>query len=56
MSTRTYRDAIEHLNSVQSNAAAVEAAKASGGRLHFAVPEMVEYLARIGYNVSSASS
>ncbi|KAG6821585.1 hypothetical protein H0H93_000094 [Arthromyces matolae] len=51
MSTRSYRDAVEHLNSLQSNAAALEAARASGStRLsEFAIPEMLEYLGRIGY-------
>ncbi|THH15377.1 hypothetical protein EW146_g5091 [Bondarzewia mesenterica] len=50
MSTRTYQDAIVHLNSLQSNAATLEAVRASGGRLsEFAIPEMVEYLQRIGY-------
>ncbi|KAI0750871.1 FolC bifunctional protein [Daedaleopsis nitida] len=53
MSTRTYRDAVEHLNSLQSNAATLEAVRASGGRLsQFAIPEMVEYLGRIGYSTS----
>lgn len=52
MSTRTYRDAIEHLNSLQSNAATIEASRASGGRLaQFAIPETKEYLQRIGYEV-----
>ncbi|KAG5648932.1 Folylpolyglutamate synthetase [Asterophora parasitica] len=51
MSTRTYRDAVDQLNSLQSNAAALEAVRASGGRLsEFAIPEMVEYLGRIGYS------
>ena len=52
MSTRTYKDAVELLNSLQSNAAALEAARASGGRSsEVAIPEMLEYLGRIGYNV-----
>jgi folylpolyglutamate synthase len=52
MSTRTYKDAVELLNSLQSNAAALEAARASGGRSsEFAIPEMLEYLGRIGYSV-----
>ena len=46
MATRTYREAVDHLNSLQSNAATLEAVRASGGRLsQFAIPEMVEYLA-----------
>ncbi|KAI0638249.1 FolC bifunctional protein [Trametes polyzona] len=53
MATRTYREAVDHLNSLQSNAATLEAVRASGGRLsQFAIPEMVEYLARIGYSAS----
>lgn len=52
MSSRSYKDAIEHLNSLQSNAATLEAVRASGGRLsEFAIPEMLEYLGRIGYSV-----
>ncbi|KAG6903495.1 hypothetical protein C0995_005518 [Termitomyces sp. Mi166 len=51
MSMRSYKDAVEHLNSLQSNAAALEVARASGSnRLsEFAIPEMLEYLGRIGY-------
>ncbi|KAI0352891.1 FolC bifunctional protein [Trametes cingulata] len=53
MATRTYREAVDHLNSLQSNAATLEAVRASGGRLsQFAIPEMVEYLSRIGYSTS----
>ena len=53
MSSRTYRDAVDHLNTLQSNAATLEAVRASGGRLsQFAIPEMVEYLGRIGYSAS----
>ncbi|CAD6885235.1 unnamed protein product [Tilletia controversa] len=47
---RSYAAAIEALNSLQSNAAAIEALRKSGGRLsEFAHPEMIEYLGRIGY-------
>ncbi|TKY89917.1 hypothetical protein EX895_001214 [Sporisorium graminicola] len=50
---RTYDDAIDALNSLQSNAATIEALRKSGGRLlDFAIPEMVEYLERIGYVTS----
>lgn len=50
MSTRSYTEAVDRLNSLQSNAATLEAVRASGGRLsEFAIPEMVEYLGRIGY-------
>jgi hypothetical protein len=49
---KTYRNAVDHLNSLQSNAATLEAVRASGGRLsEFAIPEMLEYLERIGYTV-----
>lgn len=52
MSTRSYKDAVEHLNSLQSNAATLEALRASGGRSSdLAHPEMIEYLGRIGYTV-----
>lgn len=52
-SARTYDDAIDALNSLQSNAATIEALRKSGGRLlDFAIPEMVEYLERIGYSTS----
>ncbi|KAI0053016.1 FolC bifunctional protein [Auriscalpium vulgare] len=50
MSSRDYQDAIKHLNSLQSNFATLEAVRASGGRIsESAIPEMVEYLERIGY-------
>ncbi|KAI3612308.1 tetrahydrofolylpolyglutamate synthase [Moniliophthora roreri] len=50
MSTRSYKDAIDHLNSLQSNAATLDAVRASGGTLSaLAIPEMLEYLGRIGY-------
>ena len=56
MASRTYRDAVDSLNSLQSNAATLEAVRASGGRLsEFAIPEMVEYLQRIGYSASRPS-
>jgi hypothetical protein len=51
---RTYKDAIDHLNSLQSNAATIEASRASGGKQALvAIPEMLDYLSRIGYKVSS---
>ncbi|KLO11239.1 tetrahydrofolylpolyglutamate synthase [Schizopora paradoxa] len=51
MASRTYRDAIDCLNSLQSNAAMIEASRASGGRLaQFATHETQEYLERIGYS------
>jgi folylpolyglutamate synthase len=54
---RIYRhiaqDVIDKLNSLQSNYAAIEASRASGGRMvQFAKHETVEYLGRIGYSVS----
>jgi hypothetical protein len=56
MSTRSYREAVDCLNSLQSNAATLEAVRASGGRLsQFAIPEMLEYLGRIGYHVGFLS-
>lgn len=52
MSSRTYENAVEHLNSLQSNAAVLAAIRAKGGRAEqFAKPEMIEYLGRIGYTV-----
>ncbi|RXK35583.1 folylpolyglutamate synthase [Tremella mesenterica] len=48
--SKTYSDAIALLNTCQSNAAAIEALRKSGGRLSdWAVPEMHHYLRRIGY-------
>ncbi|KAH7931248.1 FolC bifunctional protein [Leucogyrophana mollusca] len=48
--TRTYREAVECLNTLQSNAATLEAVRAAGVRLNpNAIPEMIEYLQRIGY-------
>ena len=52
MSTRSYQDAVDHLNSLQSNAETLNAIRASGGRNEFAIPEMIEFLERIGYIVS----
>ncbi|KAH7887624.1 Mur ligase [Phlebopus sp. FC_14] len=50
MSTRTYKDAVERLNSLQSNADTLAAARAAGPRLNpNAIPEMIEFLERIGY-------
>ncbi|KAI6034383.1 Mur ligase [Pisolithus microcarpus] len=50
MCTRNYQDAIERLNSLQTNAAALEAARAVGPRLNpNAISEMIEFLERIEY-------
>lgn len=52
MSSKSYSDAINCLNSLQSNQAMIEASRASGGRLvQFAMHETAEYLSRIGYTV-----
>ena len=52
MAGRTYNDAVECLNTLQSNAATLEASRASGGKLvKVAIPETIEYLKRIGYSV-----
>ncbi len=52
MASRSYKDAVDHLNSLQSNAAALDAVRASGGRSSaFAIPEMQDYLRGIGYSV-----
>jgi folylpolyglutamate synthase len=52
MATRTYQDAIHYLNTLQSNAAHLEAARAAGNKkTDIAIPEMIAYLERIGYEV-----
>ena len=56
MSNRSYKDAIDLLNTLQSNAATLDAIKASGGQTKdLAIPEMIEYLERIGYKVRCLS-
>lgn len=53
--SESYGEAINALNTLQSNAAVIEAIRRSGGKLNdFAIPEMVEYLERIGWKVSQA--
>ncbi|RSH89065.1 Folylpolyglutamate synthetase [Saitozyma podzolica] len=48
--TKTYAEAIALLNTCQSNAATIEAIRKSGGRmLEWSIPEMHDYLSRIGY-------
>lgn len=55
-SGRSYVDAINLLNSLQSNAAVIEAIRKGGGKSgDQLMEEMVEYLTRIGYQVSSRS-
>lgn len=50
---RTYADAINLLNSLQSNAAVIEAIRKGGGKSgDQLMEEMIEYLTRIGYQVS----
>ncbi|KAJ7068414.1 FolC bifunctional protein [Mycena amicta] len=50
MSSRSYRNAIDTLNTLQSNAAALDLVRATGGRSSaFAIPEMIEYLGIVGY-------
>ncbi|KAM6495760.1 Mur ligase [Amanita muscaria] len=50
-STKTYQNAVQDLNSLQSNAAVLEAIRAGGGIANKdAIPEMIEYLGRIGYS------
>lgn len=52
MATRSYREAIDCLNGLQSNQAMIEASRASGGRMvQYAMHETEEYLSRIGYKV-----
>jgi hypothetical protein len=59
MSNRSYKDAIDLLNTLQSNAAtldAIRAANASGVQTQaLAIPEMIEYLEGIGYKVRCCS-
>ena len=50
MSTRSYAEAVDALNSLQSNAAAIETIRTSESRT---IPDMLEYLHRIGHSVSS---
>ncbi|KZV77182.1 FolC bifunctional protein [Peniophora sp. CONT] len=50
MASRSYKEAIDCLNSLQSNAAHIEALRAAGNRnTEIAIAEMVDYLERIGY-------
>ncbi|KAI9466907.1 Mur ligase [Lactarius psammicola] len=57
MSGRSYKDAVDLLNTLQSNAATLEAVKASGGRnSELTIPEMVDYLDRIGYKREDLNS
>ena len=50
--TRTYKDAIDTLNTLQTNAAVLEAVRAAGAKLNpNAISEMVDYLRRVGLEV-----
>lgn len=52
MADRSYSAAIDALNSLQSNAATIEAIRRSGKTVNeLNEPEMVEYLERIGHKV-----
>jgi folylpolyglutamate synthase len=47
---RTYQDAIQHLNHLQTNAAALDALKKTGKLMNQrSIPEMRDYMHRIGY-------
>ena len=51
--TRNYAAAIDALNSLQSNAATIEAIRRSGKTVNeLNEPEMTEYLQRIGHRLS----
>ncbi len=53
---RTYSGAIEALNSLQSNAATINAIRASGNKQDSVQNDhSIEYLRRIGYEVSPAA-
>ncbi|KAF9115106.1 Folylpolyglutamate synthetase [Mortierella sp. AM989] len=48
---RSYTDAVDKLNGLQTNFAALEAVRSSGGGANkHAIPEMVEFVQRSGYN------
>ncbi|KAF8251137.1 FolC bifunctional protein [Wilcoxina mikolae CBS 423.85] len=54
---RTYDDAIRSLNSLQSNFSILAAIRASGKSMNAqAIPEMIEWVRRIGYTPSSFNS
>ncbi|KAG1755551.1 Mur ligase, partial [Suillus lakei] len=53
----TYRDAIDALNSLQTNAAILEAVRAAGAQLNpNAIPEMIDYLRRVGLEPSQLNN
>jgi folylpolyglutamate synthase len=50
--SRTYKDAIDALNTLQTNAAVLEVVRAAGAKLNpNAIPEMIDYLRRVGLEV-----
>ncbi|KAI9208294.1 Mur ligase [Polychytrium aggregatum] len=52
MSSRSYADAVNRLNNLQSNAATLEAIRKAGNSLNLRnIPEMTEFLERIGHKV-----
>ena len=57
MSTRTYGDAIDALNTLQANAVVLEAViAAAAGLSPTALPEMIDYLRRVGLEVNFLST
>jgi folylpolyglutamate synthase len=53
----TYRDAIDALNSLQTNAAVLEAVRAAGAKLNpNAITEMIDYLRRVGLEPSQLNN
>jgi folylpolyglutamate synthase len=53
-STRSYAQAIDALNGLQSNAAVIDAIRKSGGKGgDVQLKEQLEYMQRIGYSVRS---
>ncbi|KAK6380216.1 hypothetical protein LTS17_005405 [Exophiala oligosperma] len=54
---RTYADAVASLNTLQSNFAIVDAIRKSGRKMNEqAIPEMIEWLRRIGYQPSDLNT
>ncbi|ETN38349.1 uncharacterized protein HMPREF1541_06384 [Cyphellophora europaea CBS 101466] len=54
---RTYGDAVAALNTLQSNFAVIDAIRKSGKKMNeHAIPEMVEWCAKIGYQTSDLNS
>ncbi|KAI8821993.1 Mur ligase [Fimicolochytrium jonesii] len=50
---RTYEDAVQALNSLQTNAAVLEQLRKAGNAMNQrSMPEMIQYVERIGYKVS----